>query len=175
MCLLGEELQLDRLIVDNEVQDLPQPTVVVEDGRETYVYEFDMEYDSAGGHIAIMKRFYFPYVISLFDYDISGQDVVDLGHVGLLKETSSDAFVLTWGAQPRDLDARLQCPGGGLPVGVSHPDTGDQATMENEYAKMSIESTVGYGPETAVIKKWMKTDDISSNGRYEFYVNWYKD
>ncbi len=47
----------------------------------------------------------------------------------------------------------------------------------NIYAEKSIDSKIGYGPETIAINRW--ADINSSKGRigghYEYYVHWFND
>ena len=51
----------------------------------------------------------------------------------------------------------------------------DSAVANNYYAKVSVDSKTGYGPETIVINHW---SDLHSKfkigGKFKFFVNWYK-
>lgn len=104
---------------------------------------------------------------------------IDLGRIGMLNEIKEDAFVLTWGETPADLDSRLICPNGEI-VGVSSTfdDETKSAKHDNFFASVSTDSINGYGPETLTIRKWADTDSNSRfkiGGHFEFYVHWFVD
>jgi len=109
-------------------------------------------------------------------YDVSD---IDLGRIGLLNESKEDAFVLTWGEKPIDLDSRLRCPNGEV-VGVPNDssDANRNVLQENFFAEVSVDTINGFGPETLTISKWTDVSLSSKykiGGHYELYVNWYKD
>src|SRR5205823_1023682 len=74
-------------------------------------------------------------------------------------------IVLSWGAQPGDLDAHLTGPKTG---GRFHVYFGDRAPVT--YATLDVDRTTGFGPETVTISP------VSGNfvaGSYSFWVNNY--
>jgi hypothetical protein len=177
--ITGEELQIDSYRVDDgDLINIPpeeQPEASQEDGR----YQYQIEIDNAlkNCKLELYKQLYFPYKGRFMLNVTSTEDdvtYIDLGRLGLLSETSTDAFVLHWGANPTDLDSRLLCYDGSI-VGISEESSSEETVRENELAKVSVDSYQGYGPETIVIKKWMNDDNVLSRAHYEFYVNWYKD
>lgn len=64
-------------------------------------------------------------------------------------------FVLSWGANPRDLDSHLLLPNG------EHVYFGDR---QETGANLDIDDTSGYGPETTTI-----TSQLTGNYRYYIY------
>ena len=45
----------------------------------------------------------------------------------------------------------------------------------NYYAKVSVDSQAGYGPETIVINHWSNFNDkYKIGGKFHYFVNWWK-
>ena len=129
--------------------------------------------------VELRKHTYFPYrrTFSLDGVSFSGSSDVDLGRIGLLNEIKEDAFVLTWGEKPADLDSRLACPNGET-VGVSSAFSDETRGILHDslFANVSTDSINGYGPETLTVRKWADLgSSLKVGGHYEFYVHWYMD
>ncbi len=72
-------------------------------------------------------------------------------------------IVLTWGAQPRDLDSYLLTPViSGVNHEISYADTG--SLIAAPFAQLDVDDTDGFGPETITITNLFP-------GTYEFFVN----
>ena len=183
--LTKEELVLDEVMINDEVVPVSNDAITEENGRYMYemIYEFDSKVKEL--NIKLIKETYFTFDTTIKTDEIrvdetTGSMVIDLGRIGMLNEVKEDAFVLTWNANPRDLDSRLKCPNGEV-VGITQTPNGAQSDgvlRSNEYAEVSVDSNVGFGPETLTIKRWLDTSPSSQfkiGGHYDFYVNWFKD
>jgi hypothetical protein len=72
---------------------------------------------------------------------------------------------MTWGANPRDLDAHLQGPTDG--GGTFEIYYGDKGTLSGSpFAMLDTDATQGYGPEIITIGKWIP-------GTYHYFVKKY--
>lgn len=77
-------------------------------------------------------------------------------------------IVLTWGADPSDLDSHLYGPGpNGSTFHTWYPDYEKTATFNGVlHANLDLDDTTSYGPETTTIY-------IQESGQYSFYVHDY--
>ena len=109
------------------------------------------------------------YVVSIGGRLTSNQNVVISPE--LSEGTGKLRFVLTWGAQPRDLDSHLVGP---TPDGnrfhIYYSNRSYTYYLANYFqelkANLDVDITSGYGPETVTIHSF-------SLGRYEYYVQDY--
>ena len=183
----GTELdRIDSISFDGILyNDLGEPEFDSTTGR--YVYTINVEtYRKTS--MRITKNTYFPFIGKYFLENVTSIDdlwyrehPLDLGRIGLLNEVKEDAIILLWEERPNDLDIRLVCPNGEA-IGVDEPTASTTAESylsaknENYFAKMSVDSKLGYGPETVVINHW---SDFNSKykigGKWKFLVKWYAD
>jgi hypothetical protein len=70
-------------------------------------------------------------------------------------------IVLTWGAEPANLDAHLWVPGGSGYYHLAYNNTGSREAYP--FAKMNLIDKTGYGPETITIYK-------NQAGNYQYWV-----
>lgn len=87
-------------------------------------------------------------------------EVKDRGIVSVTPKLDGEQMriVLTWGANPRDLDSHLSGPGGHVYYGYKNI-TG---------ANLDLDDTTSYGPETVTLDF-----DKITPGVYKYYVHWY--
>jgi uncharacterized protein YfaP (DUF2135 family) len=76
-------------------------------------------------------------------------------------------LVLTWGAQPRDLDGHLSgpAPGGGR----FHLYWADRASPPVAYASQDVDDTTAFGPETITIRRDPATGKFVP-GEYRYWI-----
>jgi uncharacterized protein YfaP (DUF2135 family) len=88
----------------------------------------------------------------------NGQDVL----VTPLGNATDMYIVLTWGANPRDLDSHLIVPGFGTDVAYYNHGS----LTSPPYAQLDIDDTNGFGPETITLTQVLP-------GQYTYYVHHY--
>jgi uncharacterized protein YfaP (DUF2135 family) len=83
--------------------------------------------------------------------------------------TGDITIVLTWGAQPTDLDSHLSGPdrsGGRFHVYYNAP----QQPQPSPYASLDVDDTTGFGPETITIRRDPTTGQFVP-GEYHYWVH----
>ena len=73
-------------------------------------------------------------------------------------------IVLSWGADPRDLDSHLWVPQSGSPYEVYFDDLG--SCSAGPWTCLDVDDTTSYGPETITVKQLQ-------SGTYSYAVHWY--
>lgn len=186
----GTELDsVDTISFDGIVYDLTDVHPVFDENTGRYVYTLIAEV-LKNTLLRVTKNTYFPFigrydlseVTSIADlYYTLPEHAIDLGRVGLLNEVKEDAIILIWNKYPSDLDSRLTCPNGET-VGMLEAKEANEeehfhtTLKSNYYAKMSVDSIIGFGPETVVVNHWSNLNDkYKIGGKWKFFVKWYKD
>jgi hypothetical protein len=96
-------------------------------------------------------------------YGVAGNGPWSSGMAFTIQITAAQtSFVLTWGANPRDLDSHLLTPSiGGTTYHVYYSNKGSSTSPP--YARLDVDDTDGYGPETLTIYQLYA-------GTYHYYV-----
>lgn len=106
------------------------------------------------------------YAVSYFNITIApGENSMQTGYLSPTMSDSEYRVVLSWGANPRDLDSHLA---GRHPNGSSaHVYFGSQSgSVNGKSIYLDIDDTTSYGPETI-------TFEADTESSYEYYIVWY--
>jgi hypothetical protein len=96
----------------------------------------------------------------------SGSITQDIQLRPIVTAVSQIQFVLTWGAQPNDLDSHLSGPDG--QGGRFHILYNNRAPVD--FADLDIDDTDAFGPERVTVRRSASTGGMLVAGEYRYWV-----
>ncbi len=140
--------------VTNATSGLGVPDVDVVVGGEATVTDANGDYSVSGVvpgdavPVTAAKEGFLPQAATV-DVDAGATVVRNIVIVPIV-DTDEFRFVLTWGADPRDLDSHMWIPTD--PPTYYHVYFGDEGSLtESPYTQLDTDETQGYGPETITV------------------------